>query len=176
MKKPHEKRWDMQLVSWKDIKSDVKKLNITLFNIMEEINPPASMKLILAEYPYGTLIVDDGLLTLCNDQGDAIPINDPDFPRQVKESLSYASITLGFLLNKSSEVYIKLGARNVPLNMLHPGKFLGLFEVVSAMTNSKSIAIWNVCSGARSAMLLPKISDTTSHRRLKNTFSPMALP
>jgi len=157
-----------ELVNWKDISEQVKKHNHEFFSLLENITHINKYKLIQVEYLYGTNIIKEGIINIPNKNNQLIPLDSPCFPEELRKMLSYSPIPFGLLLNKVSEVYIELDERIVPLNIIPPGEFFGLFELLSTLNNTKSIPIWNVYAGARSTFMLPRITDSYSHRRLRN--------
>lgn len=56
-------------VYWKDMRKDVLNLNPNLGKIIDQINPNDSYPLYLASYPYGSVIVNEGVFNLPNSEG-----------------------------------------------------------------------------------------------------------
>ena len=156
-----------EILSWKDIKNEIKHHNPVFFKLVEAINPPKQLKLIKATYLYGQIIVDEGRINIPNQKYELVSIANPQFPKELRNLLDYSPIPLGMLLNKSSEVYVEANERVVPLNVLDPGSFFGLFETLSVLAQCSSTSIWSVCAGARSAFMVPRITDANCHRRLR---------
>lgn len=164
-------KYNMQLiteiVTWKDVRGEVKTKNPQLSDIIDNLDPNSQYKFLRLCYPYGKNIVHKGTIQIPTETEDCVSYHDPSVPKYIKEMLNYSTIPLCLLLNKASEVYIEIDDRVVPLNMLQPGQIFGLFETLSMICNSPMTnSIWSVTAGARSTFLLPKISDAVSHRRL----------
>lgn len=154
-------------VYWNNVREDVRAVNPVLFHSIEKIEPNKNLSFIKARYPYGTLIIDQGVIHLPTKNGSILPLDNPGISTELRKKLSYSPIPLGLLLNKSSEVFIDINQRPIPLNFLNPGELFGVFEALSLLTGTISTPIWSVSAGARSIFMLPKITESTSHRRLK---------
>ena len=61
--------------------------------------------------------------------------------------------------------------RIIPFSMLQEGRIFGLWRVLDSLTHSWHIEhIWNINAGARSLVMLPKITDSIGYMRLKKEF------
>lgn len=153
-------------LTWAEIRDAVKAVNAKLCKVIDDIDPPEQFTLLLIKYKYGETIINKGQTQL-PDNDQTIPLNSEKLPKQLRDKLSYAPIPLGLLLNKSSEIFVGEEERIVPLKLLNPGHFFGLFEVIDQLTGCASTPIWSVAAGARTIFMLPKISETIAHNRLR---------
>ena len=96
--------------------------------------------------------------------GSVVPLSDSRIPKHIQEKLSYARMPLGILTNNSAEVYRELDDRIFSLVFFKPGLDFGIWEYFGCPTP------YSVCSGARSLYMLPKITLSTSHKKLRREF------
>jgi len=159
----------IEIVYWGDVRGEVK--NVELVRIIDDLDPSKRFKLLRLEYPYGATIVHAGKLQIPLGDGNYAPLEDARIPAHVREMLAYSTIPLGLLLDKDSEVFVTINQRIAPLNVLRTGQLFGLFETLSTISKSpEALPVWSVFAGARSAFMVPKITDTVSHRRLRSEF------
>ena len=158
-----------EILYWKDVRQDLK--DTELVRIIDELDPGIKFRFLRLRYSYGATIVHEGNIQIPLQQNKYIPLQDPNVPYHIKEMLGYSTIPLGLLMNKASEIFVSANQRIVPINMLSPGSFFGLFETLSALSKkSPAAAIWSVFAGARSTFMLPKITEAVAHRRLRVNF------
>lgn len=159
----------IEILYWKDVRQEVK--NAELVRIIDNLDPGKKLRFLRLQYSYGSTIVHEGNIQIPIERDKCVPLQDPLVPSYVKELLNYSTIPLGLLLNKASEIFIETNQRIIPLNILKPGYLFGLFETLSILSNSpEPTPVWSVFAGARSAFMLPKITDALSHRRLRLEF------
>lgn len=166
---PHtdSKDFNIQELTWDVVRNDIKKVNPTLYEIIESLSPNNKLTLIKARYPYGASIINVGKLHLPHKSGQSISIDDASVNQMLKKKLIYSPIPLGLLLNRANEVFIEVDDRIIPLRFLSAGKFFGLFEVTDFLSGISTQPIWCVSSGSRSIFMLPKIADKTGYNRFK---------
>lgn len=158
----------LQELTWAEARDDVIKVNPELAAIIDQISPSKSFKLIKASYAYGDLIVDDGVLQLPDEQGNVLPIT--AISNNIADKLTYSPIPLFLTLEKANEVFVDTGSRIVPLNLFKPGSLLGLFESADYLFNMHSKPHWSVSAGARSLIMLAKLTESSGLRRLRSEF------
>jgi hypothetical protein len=156
------------LVSWQEVSSDVKKINPLLFDIIEQFGPSKKLRLYKVRYPYGAKIVDNGQFNCLSERGELLSINHECIAEQIKKDLTYRTIPLALVMYNSAEVFIKDEQRVVPMRLLKSGELFGVFEIIESPNDEGTASVTNVSSGARSAFLLPKISDSLCHKKLVN--------
>ncbi len=161
----------LEALSWKQAQEEVRRVAPELATIINKLDPSDKCKLIKATYSYGDLIVDNGVLGLPDEQGKVIPITDASSSNKLfTEKLSYSPIPLFLTLEKSNEVFINANSRIVPLNLVNPGNMLGLFEAMDHYFQRYSKPRWSVAAGARSIIMLPKITESSGLKRLRTEF------
>jgi ribosomal protein S27AE len=161
----------LEAVTWDSVRQDVIKLNPELADIIDAINPGKKYKLYKAIYNYGELIVDEGIYQLPSAKGEMLPLNHPKIDRQISKSLNYSPIPLSLALNKKNEVFIQDDTRPLPLNSINPGQFFGTFESMDRFFDRFSNPIWSVSAGAKTILMLPRITEANGFKRLRASFS-----
>jgi hypothetical protein len=79
---------------------------------------------------------------------------------------------LGAVIKNSIELYINVLGRIIPWVFIQEGHLFGLWVSLQPSETTNHVGRFsNIISGSRSLLLLPKISDATSLKRLKKTFS-----
>ena len=156
---------NIQEITWDQIRESIKIKDYELFSVIENISPSKEFSLIKANYSFGSKIVDNGLLELPLISGNTLPITSSNIPNHIKRKLSYSPIPLGFLSNKSGEVYIENGNRSFPLALLGAGKLFGLFEITDILVGIMPEPNWSVSSGSRFMFMLPNISEECGYKR-----------
>jgi hypothetical protein len=168
-------------VGWQKISSEVKGANEELWKSLQPVmsklkRQKGSPQLIVAEYPYGSLLVDDGSFRLpCDD----LPGDCSAECNEIRSELNYSYIPLGLVLDNSVEVfimreggYMKMGTRLVPLRVLSKGELFGVFETLDSITGIRNPKpYWSVSSGARSVVIMAPLNDKAVLKKIDNGFS-----
>lgn len=161
-----------QQVTWNEVSNKVRKVNPALADICDKVTLDKDLPLFLMRYPYGANIINQETLHVPY-HGAMFPLNHQQIPAHFKAQLSYSLIPFSLILHNNSEVYVNKDDIDIPFNLLESGEVFGVFETVSllsqknALVTKKSYRPWNVSAGARSVFMIPKISDSTKHIRLK---------
>jgi len=167
----------IEAVSWPDISAEVNQVNPNLADIINHIDPPKHFKLYKLSLDFASRIVTQGTLQLPNSAGETVPIADPSISNELQEALGYSPIPLTLLLNKACETFFETTEHVVPLNLMAPGGLIGLHETVSRINTACTFKIpYDISVGARSIFMMPKITDSNSHKRLWYEFHTPAHP
>ncbi len=162
----------IEKLTWKQARDDVVKANPQLANEIDKIDPGNDFLLIKARYPFGATILDKGVLHLPTDNQQLLSIDNPDLDPEIRESLTYAqTMPMGVVLNNSIELFLLEGRRVVPFSLMRTGKIFALWTVLEIMQSAHLGHIWSITAGARSLIMLPKISDVTYYKKLKREFN-----
>ena len=153
-------------VSWDEVSQDVAKANPAFYEVMESIAQKKTLKLYLASYKFGELVVKNGISQLPIDN-QLISINDPSLPDPFKQDLNYAHMSVGIFLNTSAEIFLPFDNRVYPVFMFDVGNVNGLWEMLDLTGSVYHQRAWHIAAGARSLFMVPKIMDHTSHSRLQ---------
>lgn len=154
----------LKILTWKQARKDILNVNKDLVNIVDQINPPSSFKLIKVSYQYGDYVVRNGRFTLF-DELDWSSFSEKE-ATTIKKSLSYSPIPFGIHLNKSTEVFFNKHHFNIPCYILDKGMTIGLHDTLWQMNNHIHHPFWSQTAGVCSAFLLSKINNANSHARL----------
>jgi len=77
----------IEKTNWSDVRTQVKKLNPNLTEIIDRLDPP--YPLYKAPFPFGAEFIRQGRLFLPNDHGDIVSLNDAIISKEIKDELSY---------------------------------------------------------------------------------------
>ena len=152
--------------SWKDQRKSVHKVNEELGLLIDDISPDDSYQLFCLQYPYGELITENSVLNVPA-ENTFVSLSNPNLNTRYLSELSYAPTPLILQLHNSAEVFFEKPSGIISLNTFAEGELYGLFEIMEPLTGCRGSSLWNVCSGSRSAFMLPKISDYVQHEQLK---------
>lgn|GEM_PF-5694826 len=135
-----------------------------LVKILDELSPGRNLPLVKIAYPFGSMILDKAILHLPTVKYKSIPLSHPDVPNKIKEALGYSNFPLGYIINKRGvEVYRETPEKLHSIAFFDSSDFsLGLWETFAPPTP------FAISAGARSLMMLPKISDNAAHANLKS--------
>ncbi len=152
---------------WGDVRDKVAAINPELAEIIDFLKPSDEFTLFRARYPYGSTISDYGELHLPNSQGNVVSIHDKSIPEDTRNKLSYNPVPLAMVTNNNTEVYTVSDNRLIPFRMFTEGELFGTWELLDPDEFKQETYNWSISAGARSIFMLPKISDASSHRRLR---------
>jgi hypothetical protein len=152
---------NIQEISWLEARPLFQKVEPELAEIINNLSPNKSFTLLRVSYPFGSMILDKAIIHLPTDSGHTIPLSDSEISTKVKQALSYSNLPLGCITNDHGvEVYRELKDKLHSIAFYNKGLDLGVWEFFSPPTP------FSISAGARSLMLLPKISDSAAHSAL----------
>lgn len=161
--------FNIQEVSWNDISKEVHLVNPELATICDQIEPNSKLSLFKIRYPYGSIIVDEGIFSVPFSNNEVISLKDNRVPINIKNALNYCHIPLSLVLHNHNEVFVETSNRIIPLNYFQEGELFGIFESSASLAGTELYPTWSVTAGARSVFMLPKISDKIGHGKLKKS-------
>ncbi|MFN7096252.1 MAG: hypothetical protein ACK4PR_01635, partial [Gammaproteobacteria bacterium] len=97
-------------------------------------------------------------------------------PEVLRQKLGHRMVPLGLVLSKSIEVFYETNDRVMPSKLFGAGSLVGLWEAFDPAPTEFLRSIWNLSAGARSIFMLPSISETSAHTRLKRDFGIASPP
>ena len=121
---------ELEVLTWQDVEADVMKVNPELAQVINDLSPPKSYKIIKARYQYGDDILDKGVFHLpC--KGKLYPIGSEELPGEINRSLSYSNsnMPMGFSLNKMIELHLEENNSIFPFRLFPTGKIFGLWTL-----------------------------------------------
>lgn len=161
-------------VTWDEIRSTIKKITPDMYEAIEEISPDSSYKLYVAEYAYGAPIIDDkGIFHLQFDK-EFIPITSSNMPNSVRNQLDYNfhRLPLGIVLDGSMQLSSKeLDNCAYPKMVFTKGNVFATQAVIDLPMRYQAIYYWRMRAGARSAYILPSISNREKFTKLRKYFN-----
>ncbi|MFN3234107.1 MAG: hypothetical protein ACE365_01680 [Gammaproteobacteria bacterium] len=158
-----------QQVTWESVAKRVRTVNPELHKIICDLSPDDSYRLYTGEYPFGCEFVKEGRFQLPTKGDELRPLTDPNIPKQIQEDLSYNEGTnpACLLLKNSIEIYMLSSLFHVIGWTIPEGGILGISRVLAENPQHPPF-LWNISSGARSLIMLPKISRARNHQRLRS--------
>ena len=164
---------ETRVLSWKDLKKDVKALDPLLAKIIDDINPGKEFRIYRVHYPYGAEILRAGRFHLPNEAGQIVPLSDASIPPEWKKDLNYnqGANPVLFGLKNAMELSFICKGRSWLFELCRPGCFFGSSPVLdeTAPSNHPNIH-WGLTAGARSVFMLSKISESVGNNNLKRAF------
>lgn len=161
----------LQEVQWQDIRKKVQTVNPDLASVIDAFDPPPEYTFFIARYSYGSYIVKDNCLQVANAQGDLVPLTDNSIAKTTQKKLHcHAGMPVGVMLSKSIELFQAHEGKDLSFSLYTPGKVFGLWRSLDNDPSYHSSPLWNITAGARSIFMLPKLTDSNSHRKLKQAF------
>lgn len=162
---------DIEIVKWNDISSQFQHVFPELHAEFDRIFKKHSARFFRIRYPFGTEPLTRGELN--------IPLHDrfvsstsPDLPAEIRAELNYGTIPVTAVLKGSIESYINLPHHLIPLRVLKPGRFFGLYGSFHQSRTSHIIEnAYSYMAGSRSLLILPKISNEQYSERLVKNYN-----
>ena len=149
---------------WAAVRDSVIAVSPDFADIVDEISPDDDCNFIRVRYPFGAKIVTDGLLNLLTERGDVRPITDTRLPKHIREKLDYSLVPLGLVTQHSIEVYRELEDRVFSIAAWAKGLDIGIWEHFGWTTP------YSITAGARSLYMVPRVTLTSAHKKLKRDF------
>ncbi len=162
----------LEALIWQDVRCEVAAVNPKLAEKIDALNPDDSFVVYKAAYPFGSFVLKDGELQLPNQAGDLFPISSSEIDYKVKENLSYTpNMPIGVVLKHAGEIFWTVGKSIIPFRLMLPGRIFSLWGMLQEPgTSAHTGSMWYITAGARSLMMLPKISDETKYKNLRKKF------
>ncbi len=170
-KTPH-----LEEVSWEAVREGVRQVNKEFADIIDEVDPSKAFTFVKARYPFGSNILQQGVLQLPTSARETAALTDTQIPQGIQAKLTYSAVPIGVVLNKSVEVFFEAADRVMPSKLFEQGALLGLWEFFDPPSPQFAQDVWNLSAGARTTFLLPKVSDNTAHARLRRDYNVMGYP
>jgi hypothetical protein len=163
--------------SWNEIKDEVKLVNNSIFEVIEQINPDPSFLFFLAKYDFGEHFGVKNHAYLPNKNGALEKIDSKYTDNELFKHLGYGknSIPLGLIVDKQCQWhYFGEDGRIFPDCVQGPGAIFNM-QIVFDEDNTVDNNVLSVSSGALSSFLLPNIGCQRKHSRLQKHFN-VSLP
>jgi hypothetical protein len=148
-------------LSWIEARKSFSLAAPQVTEIIDKIAPDNSFKLIRMRYPYGACLYEAGQFFVSTGNGKILPLSDPAVPAFVKNNLSYKPVPLGCLTHGSFEVFKEFEDHISPIAYRNKGLVLGVWEAFMPPSP------FTVTAGSRSIFMLPKLSNSIGHSKLK---------
>jgi len=167
---PKEKQPLIEELTWPEARNAVVNSCKELADIIDEISPSKEFTVFKIRYPFGAKILYNKSFYLPNDVNTSVPIDDSSNADDIKNKLTYSAVPLGIITKNTAEIFLDIHRKIFSLAILGNDLELGIWEYFGWIDN------YNITSGARSLYMLPKISETLSHKQLKKKFGVIESP
>lgn len=157
-------------LTWAQARDEIKSVCEELSNIIDEISPSNNLKFIKVKYPFGAKIINNGLLNLPTNKGELQPLTDTRLPQDIRNELSYSLVPLGVIVKNGIEVHREIEDRVFSIASWGQGLDIGIWEYLGWTTP------YSITSGARSLYMVPRITLTSSHKKLKRDYNVTSPP
>lgn len=160
----------IEVLGWKAVRKSFLSVNPILGKIIDDLNPDPSFTFFKLSYPFGSEILKEGILQLPNKDGELVSFYDRQISPEIREKLgyNYGSNPVTMALKNSTELFMQLGQRIIPLyGAVPPGKIFGLWRILNPDASHNPTFIWGMTAGTRSLFMLPKISKSVSHQKIQ---------
>ncbi len=177
-------QFGLESVTWRQVRSQITKINPKLARIIDNLKPGDEYTLILAKYPYGVDIHKAGVACFPTKEGTLTTLDNVQLlnaniatgksknKNTAKQLLGYSSSPLGLVLDKAVEVYVETDeGRIIPFKVFRPGIVFGVWEIMETPTVVlRQSWDWSISSGVRTAFIPASISEATSHSKLQRKY------
>lgn len=158
----------VEAVTWREVSPEVHKVNPEFARVLDGLSNAQRTVLYKVRYPYGQKILKRGCLQLPSSDGRFLPVTAPEICSKLQSDLAYIQgMPAGVLLSQSIELCISINGNDKPYSIMRKGQVFGLWAVLDPDISCERGTMWNITAGARSIFMLPKITDSASHKRLQ---------
>ncbi|MDQ2994273.1 MAG: hypothetical protein M3R00_04925 [Pseudomonadota bacterium] len=170
----------LKIVNWQTVQAEIFQTEPDLHKILTRLNPSDNLKLVKVRYPFGARIFHQGTVYLPTNHNNSVPITSQSLPKEITSLLDHCCLPLGINLNKIIEGYKNLEGIIHPFVLLEPSLSLGTWEFLACrhLDHDANASTSNISltAGAKSIFMLPKITDSTCHKRLKKEYGIKSFP
>lgn len=159
--------------TWANIRKDVINVNPDFAKIIDKLSPNNKHWILKVSYPYGSLVMEKSVLNIPNEAGEIVPLTDSTITSEIRNGIGYNlnSNPVSIVLKNSFEIYLPLEDRTLPLSgLIQPGTTFGASRMLNPDHTEQPVFIWDMTAGARSAFMLPKITEELKHKKLQKNF------
>ena len=160
--------------NWDDCKIAIKDSSPELYKLLSQVSPSNSMPIYIATYAYGETIGDKTNMFIPNEKGGTTKLGSVNTPNNLMRNIGYGknSLPLGMVISNFCEWY----TRDAETKDVYPVAIQGkgtifnkqiVFQEAEGIENSTI----SMCSGSKSAFMLPNIGSRINHERIKDAFN-----
>lgn len=158
---------------WQDVRKRVHEINPVFARLVDEIDPGRDYPIYKACYPYGSLILKDGVCYYPNEDGRLVILSDPSIDPKIKSDLSYANagFPVGIVITNTIELFVQTAITPFSLHLFSKGHIFGLWKHFEDQKIFHPPNLFNISSGSRTIFLLPHIGYEINHKNLRQAFN-----
>ncbi len=163
----NKNRATLEAVKWGDVRELVREIKPSFADVIDLLDPQGSLVMYKVRYPFGSVIIQDGIFHLPTSDGRIAPITDDQISDTIRNQLSYSgTIPMGIVLHNSVELFLPSEERIIPFTLMCPGRIFGLSRALDPPISFHAGGTWQMTAGARSMFVLPKITDYVSYKKI----------
>ncbi len=159
---------NIRQIEWEEVRAQVFAANPVIAAQIDAIPKQDHPPLYFASYPFGENIVKEGEFQVPF-EGQTLPLKHLQAGSACIADLAYDIIPMLMMLNKTSELFLALNDKTLPLQFFYPGKILGLWPTLDThpLSANAYYKMWSLAAGARTIFLTPKVMDSAAYVRLQ---------
>ncbi len=164
---------DIELVKWGEIAEQFQSFFPDIAVHLDRLLKKNTACFYRARYPFGAEIVTQGKLQVPY-QGRLTSIDSEELPTTLFEHLNYTTTALPVcaVVKGFVESHINLPSHLIPLRILKPGTLFALNNIFQLERSSHIVdRAYTYTSGARSLLILPKVSHEQYNERLARAYT-----
>jgi hypothetical protein len=162
----------MEIVLWPEIREKILAVSPDIGQVIEQYPAKERLKFVRARFPYGADIekVDELWFTV---DGKSVNYKSDKVSNEIKQLLDYpwSGVPVSIMTHNTIESFIQLPSHIIPLRVISPGTIFSLNSIFDSNQISHVMhSAYSSTSGARSLLMLPKISHGQYNERLAKTY------
>ena len=161
-------------VRWSEIRSRVGQVNSKFAESIDRSNIDDKPYFLLVKYKYGDTLTTGQNFNLPLKNGDIVPTTEIEGYEALDLNYNYGTHPALIVLSKGLDCVVNLDDRVIPFILSRTGDVLGVSPVMIPEDDPNTIhtgfAIYTITAGARATCMLPKISQSHKHKRLRRKY------
>jgi len=164
----------IQALTWKDVRDSVHKVNPDFAKQVDAVSPSKEFTVYRVRYSFGQYILKNGTLQLPLEKtGELVSIGDNRLSKKINQDLGYTpNMPIGVVLHNTCELFWDIDGGIIPTIFMLSGRIFALWVMLQEPgTSAHTGRMWQITAGARSLVMLPKISDAVAFERLRKDYN-----
>ncbi len=165
--------------NWDECKEYIQSSNPEFYKLLSDVSPSSNMPIYIATYAFGENVGSKKDVFIPNNHGGTIKLGDKETPPEIMRDLGYGknSLPLGMMITNFCEwyKYDKETDETFPFAIQGNGTIFNkqiVFQEEEGVMNSTV----SICSGSRTAFMLPNIGSRINHERIREAFNIYSAP
>lgn len=162
----------LEELSWQHAVGEISSVNNEFAKTIDQLSPAKHLTVFKATYPYGAKIFECGTFNLPLKNGKILPADSAEIPEALRRRLLYNVAPVCLVLQNTCEVFSDFDTHFTSFQILSSGETFGTWEMHETeqlKANAKACSCY-ITAGARTAVMLPKITVNTLHNKLRDKY------